>query len=149
MKMAVYAGGAIIAFIWLRAQANDKSVTEQAAADAVNTVVEVAKGVGDALGTSVVKPAADAIKSAVSKPFKVIYSGVELEFLMSVEGLGGIKISGDREKKIALEYLNGVAQAVDSVPLLGLWSATNAYRAAQAVKEYRSNIGKYQQWGIF
>lgn len=147
-KMAVYVGGAIMALIWLRAQANGNSLSKQAATDAANTIIETAKGVGQAVGVQVVKPVAQVVAEAAKKPFKAIYSGVEVEFLMTVESMGGIKLYTVGEKQLALEYMSVAAQAVDSVPLLGVWSAINGYRAAQAVKEYRNNKGNYQPWGI-
>ena len=148
MKVALYAGGAAIALIWFRAQANGNSLTKQAAQDTVNTVVEVTKGLGDAVGVEVLKPVSEVAAVAASKPFKAIYTGMETEFLMNVQALGGIKLVTVGEKKLALEYMNTAAQAVDGLPVLGLWSAINAYRAASAVIEYRNNSGLYQPWGI-
>ena len=150
MKIAAYAGGVIIAVIWLRAQANGNSLTKQAAKDTVETVMEVAKGLGESVGIEVVTPVGKVAAAAAAKPFVAIYTGMETEFLMNVQALGGIKLATVGEKKLALEFMNSAAQAVDGLPLLSLWSAVNAYRAAAAVKEYRNgvNLNLYQPWGI-
>lgn len=148
LKMLMYGGAAIIAFNYLRAKSNGKTATEQAASDITNVVIDTAKGVGEAVGVQVVKPAAQVIAEAVKKPFKAIYSGIETEFLMNVESLGGIKLYTVGEKQLALEYMSSTAAALDSIPVLNVWTAVNAYRAAQAVKEYRNHKADYQPWGV-
>ena len=149
--MALYLGGGIIALIWLRAQGNGNSLTKQAARDSVNTVVEVAKGVGEAVGVEVVKPVAKVIAAAAAKPFIAIYSGLQLQFFMEVEAMGGIKLYSDGEKKLALEYMpNSVVGVLDGLPPFSQWMGVKAEMAARAVKAYRNNnnFNTYQPWGI-
>ncbi|XZG68885.1 hypothetical protein ACTSKR_09485 [Chitinibacteraceae bacterium HSL-7] len=137
LTLAAALGAGVVVLIWLKAKSDGKSVTAVVVEDVARGAAEVATAAVKATGSTVYNTA----KRAASDVALVWETAADREFISKVAGLTGVHPRLPAEENIIINMRPTGSMAADGLPIVDLWPAFWAWRAAAAVREFRKSAG--------